>query len=197
VPDDRQISLHIEGAVVTQRSVEQTVSYVAIAMYRVLSFCVLLLTWIILSGMMDWFHFSLGAVACALVTWWSSDMLFSDRRVAPRARLLQFFRIPGYLLWLFGQIVLANLHVIRLAFSPRLREEMEPQLVRFSSGLNTDFQKFVLAQSITLTPGTVTMKIEGDEFVVHAISDSAARGLTGPMTRRVRRVFCDSGQSMP
>lgn len=163
-------------------------------MYRVLSFCVLLVTWVVLSGMMDWFHFSLGIVSCALVTWWSSDMLFSDRRVAPRARLLQFFRIPGYLLWLLGQIVLANLHVLRLAFSSRLREEMEPQLVRFSSGLNTDFQKFVLAQSITLTPGTVTMKIKGDEFVVHAISDSAARGLTGSMTERVRRVFCDSGQ---
>lgn len=166
-------------------------------MYRMLSFCILLITWVVLSGMMDWFHFSLGVVSCALVTWWSSDMLFSDRQVAPRARLLQFCRIPGYLFWLFGQIILANLHVLRLAFSTRLREEMEPQLVRFSSGLDTDFQKFVLAQSITLTPGTVTMKIEGDEFVVHAISDAAAQGLTGPMTGRVRRVFGDNGKSMP
>jgi multicomponent Na+:H+ antiporter subunit E len=166
-------------------------------MYRVLSFFVLLLTWIILSGMMDWFHFSLGIISCALVTWWSSDMLFSDRRVAPNTRLLQFCRVPGYLLWLLWQIFLANLHVLRLSFSPRLRQEMEPQLVRFSSGLNTDFQKFVLAQSITLTPGTVTMKIEGDEFIVHAISNSAARGLTGSMIKRVRRVFGESGQTMP
>lgn len=166
-------------------------------MYQVLSFSVLLITWVILSGMMDGFHFSLGIISCALVTWWSSDLLFSDRRVAPHARVLQFCRVPGYLLWLLWQIILANLHVLRLAFSPGLRQEMEPQLVRFSSGLNTDFQKFVLAQSITLTPGTVTMKIVGDEFIVHAISDSAARGLTGSMTRRVRRVFGDSGQSMP
>lgn len=163
-------------------------------MYRVLSFSVLLVTWLVLSGLIDWFHVSLGVISCALVTWWSSDMLFSDRSIAPRARLLQFCRMPGYLLWLLGQIVLANLHVLRLAFSPRLREEIEPQLVRFSSGLSTDFQKFVLAQSITLTPGTVTLKIEGDEFVVHAISDSAARGLTGPMTERVRHVFCDGEQ---
>ncbi|MFP6873288.1 MAG: Na+/H+ antiporter subunit E [Verrucomicrobiales bacterium] len=163
-------------------------------MYRVLSFCVLLATWLVLSGLIDWFHVSLGIISCALVTWWSSDMLFSDRSIAPRARLLQFCRLPGYLLWLLWQIFLANLHVLRLAFSPRLREEIEPQLVRFSSGLNTNFQKFVLAQSITLTPGTVTLRIEGDEFVVHAISNSAARGLTGPMTERVRHVFCDSQQ---
>ena len=163
-------------------------------MYRILSFFVLLLTWIILSGMMDWFHFSLGVISCALVTWWSSDMLFSDREVAPHKRLLQFCRVPGYLIWLFWQIVLANLHVLRLAFSPRLDKRMEPQLVRFNSGLTTDFQKFVLAQSITLTPGTVTMKIEGDEFIIHAISNSAVSGLTESMIQRVRRVFGESAQ---
>jgi multicomponent Na+:H+ antiporter subunit E len=165
-------------------------------MYRILSFFVLLLTWIILSGMMDWFHFSLGVISSALVTWWSSDMLFSDRGIAPHNRLLQFCRIPGYLFWLSWQIVLANLHVLRLAFSPGLRKQMEPQLVRFSSGLTTDFQKFVLAQSITLTPGTVTMKIEGDEFIIHAISNSSVRGLTGSMVKRVRRVFGESVEPM-
>ena len=59
----------------------------------------------------------------------------------------------------------------------------------FKSGLASDFEKFVLAQSITLTPGTVTLKIEGDEFLIHAISEEAAQGLTGPMAERVRKLF--------
>jgi multicomponent Na+:H+ antiporter subunit E len=70
-----------------------------------------------------------------------------------------------------------------------MREEIQPQIVRFRSGLKSDFEKYVLAQSITLTPGTVTLKIDGDIFLVHAISDAAAEGLMGSMADRVRYVF--------
>ncbi len=70
-----------------------------------------------------------------------------------------------------------------------MREEIQPQIVRFRSGLKSDFEKYVLAQSITLTPGTVTLKIDGDVFLVHAISDAAAKGLMGSMADRVRYVF--------
>jgi multicomponent Na+:H+ antiporter subunit E len=85
--------------------------------------------------------------------------------------------------------VLANIHVLRISFSPRVKEQIQPQLVRFRSGLKSDFEKYVLAQSITLTPGTVTLQIDGDVFLVHAISDVAAKGLMGSMVDRVRHVF--------
>lgn len=158
-------------------------------MYRVLIFAILFAIWLIFSGLFDAFHIPLGVISCALVTWWSSRFLFEDRTIAMRDRLRQIFRLPGYLAWLMGQVVVANLHVLRLSLSPRMREEIEPQLVRFKSGLKTDFEKFLLAQSITLTPGTVTLRIIGDEFLVHAISEEAAEGLKGPMSERVRRLF--------
>ena len=158
-------------------------------MYRTLIFSLLLITWIILSGFLDAFHVGLGVLSCFLVTWLSSDLLFSNRSLRVDNRLKQACRLPLYLLWLLWQIVLANIHVLRISFSPRMREQIQPQIVRFRSGLKSDFEKYVLAQSITLTPGTVTLQIEGDVFLVHAISDVAAKGLMGSMADRVRHVF--------
>ena len=134
-------------------------------------------------------HVPLGIISCALVTWWSSEMLFDDRSIGLVDRLRQAARLPGYLMWLMWQIVIANWHVLKLTFSPKLKEDIQPQLVRFHSGLRSDFEKFVLAQSITLTPGTVTLSIIDDQFIVHAISEEAAEGLKGEMPERVRRLF--------
>jgi multicomponent Na+:H+ antiporter subunit E len=49
--------------------------------------------------------------------------------------------------------------------------------------------KFILANSITLTPGTVTVRVEGSRFLVHALTDSAARGLPGAMEKRIANIF--------
>jgi multicomponent Na+:H+ antiporter subunit E len=163
-------------------------------MYRILIFSLLLITWVILSGLLDEFHIGLGILSCFLVTWLSSGLLFNDRSLSFHSRLRQAFRLFFYLSWLLWQIVLANIHVLRISFSTRVRARIQPQLVRFRSGLKSDFEKYVLAQSITLTPGTVTLKIDDDVFLVHAISDVAAEGLMGSMVDRVRHVFSVDGQ---
>ena len=85
----------------------------------------------------------------------------------------------------------ANIHVLKISFSPNLNDKIQPQLVKFRTGLKTDFQKYVLAQSITLTPGTVTLDINGDVFLIHAISDHAAKGLVSSMAQRIHNVFAD------
>ena len=162
-------------------------------MYRILIFSLLLITWVILSGLLDEFHIGLGILSCVLVTWLSSGLLFNDRSLSFHSRLRQAFRLFFDLSWLLWQIVLANIHVLRISFSTRVRERIQPQLVRFRSGLKSDFEKYVLAQSITLTPGTVTLKIDDDVFLVHAISDVAAEGLMGSMADRVRHVFSVDG----
>ncbi|MEM9017236.1 MAG: Na+/H+ antiporter subunit E, partial [Verrucomicrobiota bacterium] len=106
----------------------------------------------------------------------------------------QFFRLLNYLRWLLWQIFLSNLHLFRLAFSPA--DELQPHILRYETKLETDFQKFLLANSITLTPGTVTIKIMGDTFYVHAISDIAASGLNGEMERRISHIF-ETGTGNP
>lgn len=160
-------------------------------MYRALVFLLLLITWIVLSGLIDPFHIGLGVISSALVAWLSSDLLFEDRSAKSIHRLKQLARLPGYLIWLLWQIVLANIHVLRISFSPKINDQIQPQIVRFRSGLETDFENYVLAQSITLTPGTVTLDIDKDVFTVHAISDHAAKGLVSSMAQRVKNVFAE------
>lgn len=152
---------------------------------RLLSFLLLFAFWLILSGLFDAFHLALGLISCALVTWWSSDLLFESRG-SLKHTLTQGWRLAGYLAWLLWQIVLSNIHLFQLSFGSL--KEVSPRIVKFRTGLKTDFAKFLLANSITVTPGTITVKILGDVFYVHAISEAAA-GLDGGMERRIAAIF--------
>ncbi len=161
------------------------------SLYTALFFALIFLIWVVLSGYVDLFHLSLGLLCCALVTWMSSDLLFADRTAPLRSRIVQSGRLLSYTSWLLWQIVLANLKLLRLAFGPR--ERWRPQIVRYECGLETDFEKYLLANSITLTPGTVTIKILGNTYYIHAINDEAAAGLDGEMERRIAHIFAAKG----
>jgi multicomponent Na+:H+ antiporter subunit E len=157
--------------------------------YRVLIFLLLMAIWMIFSGLFDAFHLTLGVISAGLVTWMSGDMLFVDREAGVGARLRQGFRLGGYVVWMLWQILLANFHLLWLSLSPRGLEHVQPSIVHFKTGLRSDFEKFMLANSITLTPGTVSIDIEGDEITVHALTESAQAGVENEeMNRRVVRV---------
>ena len=154
-------------------------------MYSIATFFILLTAWVILSGQFDLFHLSLGLISCLFVTWFSSDLLFHDRTRGPASRLRELVRFPVYAGWLFYEIMVANVHVLYLALHPKGMDFVDPQVVRFRTQLKSDFAKYILANSITLTPGTVTVKIDGDEFYVHAISRKTAMSLEGEMEDRI------------
>ncbi len=158
-------------------------------MHRILTFSLLFTLWLVLSGMFDPFHLTLGLISCAWVTWMSEDLLFRDTAVTHSARIRQFYRLPGYALWLLYEIIIANLYVFRLSIRPQGIGDVRPRVVRFKTRLKTDFARWVFANSITLTPGTVTIRIDGDEFLVHAISETSAKGLEGEMERRIAAVW--------
>ena len=158
-------------------------------MNRVLCFLVLFAAWIVLSGAFDLFHLGLGVLSAGVVTFLSSDLLMADRRDRLWSRIVEAYRFMGYLCWLLVQIVLANLHLLRLVLTPAGIREVEPEVVRFKCGLKSEFARYILANSITLTPGTVTIRVDGDEFWVHAISKISARSLSGEMEARIARVF--------
>ena len=158
-------------------------------MHHILTFVFSFTTWIVFSGKFDLFHLSLGVIASLLVTNFSGDFFWGDKSSRFRLRLGFIPNFIGYNIWLIAEIFRANLHVFRLAFHPKVREVIEPQIFQFQTSLKSDFARFVLGNSITLTPGTVTLKIEGDIFTIHAISDQAAASLPGEMERRVAKVF--------
>lgn len=158
-------------------------------MYPFLVFIFLLVNWIVFSGLLDAFHLTLGVISCGVVTWMSADLFFEDRSKSGAERLRELIRLPGYLLWLLWEVVVANVHVLKLAFAKDLDKEIRPSMETVKLSLKTDFARYVFANSITLTPGTVTVRVSGDEFLVHAITPEAASGLAGEMEKKVARVF--------
>ena len=156
-------------------------------MRRLAVFFLLLGFWILCSGYFDPLHLGFGLVCTALVTAWSADLLLPAGRAPGTWTMAR--RGLAYLPWLLYQIVLANLHVVYLVIFPR---ELRPQIVRFRPRLGSDVALVALANSITLTPGTVTLDIEDGQFWVHAVSDKVAADLReGDMERRVAHVFLE------
>jgi multicomponent Na+:H+ antiporter subunit E len=151
-------------------------------MAKIATFFVMIAFWAIMSGMFDPFHLTLGVISCLLVAWFSHSLLFYGDSRGWGGGILG---VILYLPWLFWQIVLANLQVAYIVLHPRMLELIDPHLVRFRTTLKRPISKVTLAQSITLTPGTITVSIHEDEFTVYALTRSAAEALPGEMERRV------------
>jgi len=164
-------------------------------MFYIFSFFILFIGWIQLSGKFDLFHLSLGVISCAFVAKISSDLFFQKKSKGLGARSGEAMRFIVYCFWLLYQIIIANIHVVALALSPKfMARNFDPHIFTFRTSLKTDFARFVLANSITLTPGTVTIRINKDIFFVHAISKQAAGDFTDQesmsvMERKVAWVF--------
>ena len=159
-------------------------------MYPIAIFFLLFLNWIILSGKFDVFHLGLGVISCLVVAWLSQDLLFKDRSKELKERFREAWAFLRYLPWITWEVVKANLHVLKLAMTPKGYEEMAPRVVTIETYLKTDFAKFVFANSITLTPGTITMLIRGDVVHVHTMSQFLEDDLLeGAIERKVAEVF--------
>ena len=119
-------------------------------MYPILIFLLLFLNWIVLSGKFDAFHLILGVVSCAVVSWLSQDLLYSDRRKKGGERLREAVCFLQYIPWITWEVVKANMHVFKLAMTKEGYNEMAPRVVTFKTYLKTDFAKFVFANSINV-----------------------------------------------
>jgi multicomponent Na+:H+ antiporter subunit E len=82
--------------------------------------------------------------------------------------ILLSYRFVAYLVWLVGEVFRANVRVVRIILSPRL--PISPIVVPFKAHQKTDLCKVIYANSITLTPGTITTGVEGDMLRIHALT---------------------------
>ena len=147
--------------------------------------------WVILSGMFDAFHLTLGVISCLLVAHFSGKMMFEGMRVEVRAR--QIFGMLAYGPWLLWEIVLSSLQVTYIVLHPRMLDKMDPQLIRFKTKLKSNFARVTFSQSITLTPGTITVSLHDDEMTVYALTSNAANSLPGEMEKRIARALEPEG----
>lgn len=153
---------------------------------KVATFLIMLSFWVVMSGMFDAFHFSLGVISCLLVAFFSSDLLFPD---PGKPWLRELIGMIIYFPWLVKEIVIANLQVAYIILHPQMLDKIDPHLFRFKSKLTRPVSKVAMAQSITLTPGTITVSIHDDEFTVYALTAEAAAALPGEMEERVARAL--------
>jgi len=158
---------------------------------KLATFVIMLSFWIILSGMFDAFHLTLGVISCLLVAHFSGKMLFEGLKVEVRVK--QIFGMLAYGPWLLWAIVLSSLEVTYIVLHPRMLEKMDPQLIRFKTKLKSNFARVTFAQSITLTPGTITVSVQDDEMTVYALTQNAANSLPGEMERRIARALEPEG----
>ncbi|MEM7407889.1 MAG: Na+/H+ antiporter subunit E [Pseudomonadota bacterium] len=144
--------------------------------------------WFALSGLTLPLILGLGAASVILCVWLGYRLgdVGRDRMLSA----LLPVRFAVYCVWLLAEIVKANLDVIKHILRPAL--SIDPVLVTVKADQVTDIGRVIHANSITLTPGTLSIEVTADEIEVHALTREAADELCGgEIGRRVNR--CERG----
>lgn len=137
-------------------------------------FLFLVLFWIILNGKITSEILIIGFIIAALC------LMFANRFLNYRLSTeKKFWRNAGliveYIWVLLIEIIKANIVVLKILFTKR--KKIHPVIVRFDAPLEKEFFQVVLADSITLTPGTITVRLNENGYEVHCLDESLARGL--------------------
>ena len=137
-----------------------------------------------LSGFFTPLLLSLGVASVIAVVWIAHRMDVIDHEGHP---IHLTFRAFLYWPWLLKEIILANIAVARVIISREM--PIQPTVFGVTATQKTDLGHVIYANSITLTPGTVTIDIDKDNLSVHALTTDAAENLkTGEMDRHVTEV---------
>ena len=148
-------------------------------MKSLILFLILLSLWLLMSGHYSILIISLGIISCAFCVY-----------VAKRGKLIDdeglpiFFipRLSNYLIWLFKEILISNLNTAKVIINGKV----EPETFTVKTSQVTDVAKVTYANSITLTPGTVTTKIQKGVFEVHALNSDFGNDVrTNEMDKKV------------
>jgi multicomponent Na+:H+ antiporter subunit E len=151
------------------------------------TFILMFSTWLILSGIFEPLLLGMGAFSSFLVAYFFKDLLFPS---LDPGFIKIFFKFVRYAPWLIWEIVKANFHLVYLVFHPRMNDLIDPQIVVFKTNLKSDIAITTLANSITLTPGTITVTADNEGvFRVHAIDREMAEALPGTMLEKVANIF--------
>lgn len=142
----------------------------------------LILAWLLWSGLFKPLLIGLGVFSCLIVLALARRMMQFDSELFA---LKYGIRILGYWAWLMKEIFLSSLQVTRVVLTPKL--DIRPVVVTVDADQMTPVDQVVFGNSITLTPGTLTLDVHEDKITVHALTEAGADSLKqGDMQRRVR-----------
>jgi len=161
-----------------------------------IEFAAMFLFWVLLSGRLQLKYLLIGVCAAAFVTYLTNDLLFNVRSGGKKTvwntktTISCAFRLLKYTAWLVVAIVKANIQVASIVLKPKLK--VDPGFLKFDTDLLGKVSRVTLANSITLTPGTITVEQKNCTYIVHALVREAAGDIeTGLMQDKVRDVFFD------
>jgi multicomponent Na+:H+ antiporter subunit E len=140
-------------------------------------FVVLFLLWYILSGYLKPLLLFFGLISVLFVSWMSYRARALDSDIFPLKLLL---RLPFYWLWLTKEIIKSGLSTTKIIWS----NNYSPQLIKIKASQKNSTGIANYANAITLTPGTVTIEVEKNDLLVHALSKELSKDLqSGEMDR--------------
>lgn len=141
----------------------------------------LVAAWLLWSGIYKPLLLGLGLVSCLLTIYIKHRMKYFETEVFA----LRFGRrLFSYWLWLAKEVVKSSLDVARIVLSPSL--PISPEVVKVKASCSHPVDQVILANSITLTPGTLALDVYKGEIIVHALTEAGAAELRqGEMDRRV------------
>ncbi len=138
-------------------------------------FLLFFLIWVIYNGQLTAEIAAFGVVIAGVMYWFLCKFF----NYSPRYDLFLCKKAPlllQYVLTLVWEIIKANLTVFRMIYSAKYKPE--PAVVHFTTDLHSTLARVLLANSITLTPGTITVALTGNEYTVHCLDKELAEGIS-------------------
>jgi len=137
-------------------------------------YILLFLLWLVLNARITAEIVAFGLVICGAIYWFMCRFL----EYSPKNDIIFLKNLPRaivYLAVLFVEIIKSSLIAMKFVYSKKL--DIQPQIVFFDVPLKSEFLRTILANSITITPGTITVNVEDNHFCVHALDYSIAKGV--------------------
>lgn len=142
--------------------------------------------WLLNSGYYNTLMLSLGGASIAFVIYIAHRMDVVDHESLPLLNL-SWTKLPAYTLWLLKEVVVSNISVVRHIWLGN--DSISPTLSTMQVSQKTEIGKVIYANSITMTPGTVTVDLTGDQITVHSLLRENIDALElGEMDRRVSQL---------
>jgi multicomponent Na+:H+ antiporter subunit E len=147
--------------------------------------------WLLFTGTVAPFPLLLGLFFSTVVAFLTYHLFFEEQEAERRALIPRIYLLIGYLILIMIKVYIASFRIAWKVISGNI----SPRIVHFRSRLRSDLARVALANSITLTPGTLTLDLDEDHLVVHWLdattthSGYAARLIAHPFERWLKRIW--------
>ncbi len=132
------------------------------------------LLWIVLNGKLNLENVFFGIIVASIMYFFVCKFMgYSIQK--DLFIMKKIFLIIKYIVILVFEVIKANIAVLKIVFSSKY--DFEPAIIKFRTNLKTKTARAVLANSITLTPGTITVSLEDDEYIVHCLDKDFGKGI--------------------